>query len=140
MAGKKGFLWNLKVCATSNGTFQTVGKASDVDLDQSSGELDTSCRDDAGWENTEQGLKKWGCDIQHLWVPADAAYVILQAAFYSGDPVYCQFSEATPATGVKGYDGQGIITKCSPPQKLNGAVFVAITIKGQGALAPVTRS
>lgn len=141
MSGKKGYSWELRVCATSGGTYKVVGKGSDVDLSPDSDELDVSVRDGAGWKDVEQGLKSWKSSVQHLWVPADEAYVILQAAFFSGDPVFCQFTEAAFATSTaKGFDGNGIVKTLGIPQKLNGAVFVAIELVGKGALTPVTRT
>lgn len=138
---KQGYLWNLKVASEAvPATFQTVGAASDVELEVNGSAIDVSTRTGAGWKNKEAGLRDWKCSVKHLWLPSDAAYILLQAAMLGGTKVLCQFSEATPAAGVKGFDGTAVITKLGVPQPLDGAVFLPIELEGDGALVPATRA
>jgi len=139
--GLRGYKWELQVASEAeDDTFEVAGKASDVTIDQDAADVDVSTRDGNGWEDKEQGLKKWSCALKHLWVPTNAAYLVLKAAWEDGSKVLCEFNEAASATGVQGYDGSAIVTKLGIPQNLNGSVFVDIELKGKGALTAVTRA
>jgi len=119
-----GFKCTLKIAD------KTIGKAKDVDLEMSAGEVDTTVRDDNGWKTFEQGLKEWTASVDMLWVPTDDGVTALRDAYFTGDNLACIFNDDQ---GL-GFTGTAFVTGLRFGQPLEGAVALPVTLRGTGAL------
>lgn len=128
MAGIAGY-----ACTLTEGVGNTVvGKAKDVELKADGNPIDTTTRADAGWKNFVAGLREWGADIEQLWVYSDTGLTDIKNAFINGTSLAVKFDDG----GGHGFNGTVLVTSLKFGQPLNGAVVLAVSVKGQGALTP----
>jgi len=130
--GLPGFKGELTI---GSGPGTVAGKAKDVTPDLSAGDIDISTRSGNGWKEFIQGLKEWSVDVDHLWVPDDAAYTALQTAFLNGTSVDVQFLDETDGYG---WSGVAFVNGLKKAEPLDGAQMVSIKLRGTGELTPVT--
>jgi len=111
-----------------------VGKAQDVDLTMSATEIDVTTRDAGGWKKFIQGLKEWGLTTDQLWVPTNAALQAIRDAYLNGTEVAITVLDEDGF----GWSGCVIVSGLGSPQPLDDGVQLNATMKGTGALTPVT--
>lgn len=137
-SGMDGSLW---LCATVDGTYVKLGELSDLKLNIDGKEIDTSNVDDAGWGSSIMGAKNWSVPASNNLILADGGYAIIIAALFTTDPlVYVKIlTSGTPTATPVGWSGLArvlggnfVIAGTSTQQKVDW------TIKGSGALAPIT--
>ena len=114
----------------------TVGKAQDVELSMSATEIDVTTRDASGWKKHIQGLKEWGATIDQLWVPSNDALEALRDAFMDGSELSASFEDDSS----EGFSGTVIVTGLTFGQPLDDGVTLNVTVKGTGALSPLSGS
>lgn len=132
-APKKGYECVLTI---DNGVDDpaTVGLAQNVELSASGSAVDVTTRDGAGWKEFIAGLKEYEISCEQLWVADNAALVILRNAYTAGT----QLSITMLDSAGDGFSGNVVITSMKKGQPLDGGVTLPITLKGTGALTPVT--
>lgn len=90
MQNQAGFNWAFGVKIVGGTSFTIVGYSSDLSVPQSADALDTTTRNDNGYKNSVQGLKSWKIMTKHLWVPSDAAWAMIRAAYLAGSSLVVQ--------------------------------------------------
>ncbi len=107
----------------------TLGVAKNVDVTVTVGEQDITCRDNAGYESAQGGLRKLALAIEALWVPTNAAMLALMGAFDA------QSSVAFSALDENGYGWQGdcIVTELRRgPENQADAVMCNVSARSTG--------
>ena len=104
--------------------------AQDVNLALSATEIDATTRGGNGWREKCQGLKEWGVSADSVWIPDDAAYVLIRSAFTDGTPLAVILTDKDLNTDT----GSGYVTDMGRAEPLDDVVTAAIEIAGNGEL------
>lgn len=136
-----GFKWELQLAAGkgASSSFQVVGQANDVALKDDVDPVETTVRADNGYKNFAPGQGSWNCSVKHLWVPTDAAYILIRAAFKNKTYLTAKFGDQPSVTGAFPtgtalQTGNCMVTKMDTPQAINGGVLLDVELKGCGVL------
>ena len=97
-----------------------VTNVQDVTVNMSAGEADVTTRGNSGWRQTVPTLRECTIEFTMLYLPGEATFDTLHAAFNSGDTV--------PAS-CEGISGQWGVTNFSYEEPLEDAVKVNVTLK-----------
>ena len=97
-----------------------VKNVQDVTVTLSAGEADVTTRGNRGWRQTVPTLRECTIEFTMLYLPSDATFAALHAAFESGDTV---------DVSVEGISGKFGVTNFSYEQPLEDAVKVNVTLK-----------
>lgn len=97
-----------------------VKNVQDVTVTLSAGEADVTTRGNQGWRQTVPTLRECTIEFTMLYLPSDATFAALHAAFESGDTV---------DVSVEGISGKFGVTNFSYEQPLEDAVKVNVTLK-----------
>ena len=97
-----------------------VKNVQDVTVTLSAGEADVTTRGNLGWRQTVPTLRECTIEFTMLYLPSDATFGALHAAFESGDTV---------DVSVEGISGKFGVTNFSYEQPLEDAVKVNVTLK-----------
>jgi predicted secreted protein len=104
--------------------------ARDVNLTLSATTIDATTRGGNGWREKCQGLKEWGVTADSVWIPDDAAYVLVRDAFKNGTPIAVILTDIDLNTDT----GSAYVVDLSRPEPLDDVVSVAIEFAGNGEL------
>ncbi len=100
----------------------------DFNMTLEASEVDCTTRADEGWENTDQGLRKWGAEFDMKVVANDTAYEAILSAFENKTNLTVT---ATDGEGF-GVSGPMSCTRCSKSEPLNGCITASIRLNGKG--------
>jgi len=106
----------------------TVGKAQEVSPDLTADKAETTVREDNGWENSKQGLKRLECSIDALWVPTDEALAAIEDAFFNDSDLEFQIQDENDY----GWQGTCGVYGLSRGEALGDALTVSIDITSRG--------
>ena len=143
--GKVGFKWKMTV-VTSAGVYPPVvatvaaasllGIAKDADLTAAEADMvEVSSRAGNGHKNYEYGLDNWSAGTKALWVPSNAALIVLQTAILNKTKVDVLFQEDSASNG-QNFVGVALVKSFKIGLPLNGEVMYDIALQGDGALVP----
>lgn len=79
--------WNCQLVIGTGAAARVVGKARDVELSAQRNSIDITTRDSNGWKEFVPGLFEFELSVDQLWVPDDAALILLRDAFLNGTSV-----------------------------------------------------
>jgi len=128
---EKGFL-----CVLTLGV-ETIGRARSVDPTLEADEQDITTRDDAPWDNWQQGRKRLTADIEALWVPTNAGLSAIEDAWFNDSDLAFSIVDSNGW----GWSGTcGVLNLKPGPQDMDNAVMLSTSIKSRGTVAQVTGS
>lgn len=110
---------------------ETVGKAQNVDLDSSAGEIDVTTRSSNGWKEFIQGLKEWTVAIDQLWIPTDVGLDALRDRFFDGVALAVVLTDPDG----NGFSGDAIVVGMRKGEPLDGACVLPFNLRGTGVLS-----
>jgi len=114
----------------------TVGKAQETSPSLEADEQDTTVREDAPWDNWQQGRKRLTADITALWVATSTALTALEDAWFNDDKLTF---EMTREDGT-GYSGDCGVLSISDARNMDDAVTIDCSIKSRGTVSQVGSS
>jgi len=112
------------------GVYVAIGSQRDVTINESTAVIDESSKDLADFVGSA-GRRTVTIDCGALYVPADAAYVLLRDARRAGTLIRVEYSEA--GSDVENIDC--IVTSISRSAPDQGEAVVSISLQGSGAWA-----
>lgn len=125
---KKG--WNFTLSLGG----ETVGIARSVSPSLEADEQDITTRDDAPWDNWQQGRRRYTADIEMLWVPDNAALAAIEDAWFNDSDLAF---EDTDDDGY-GWTGTcGVVSLTPGPEDLDNGVMCSVRIKSRGTVTQV---
>ncbi len=107
-----------------------LGEQTDAELKRGTASMDTTSKDDAGWESKRPGFKNWSIDFSAFYTVDDTAYLALERAFENRQILRVQslFPDGTA------WSGDAMISSAPISMKLKDAIVVQFTMDGAGAL------
>ena len=115
----------------------TVGLASDVTINMSTGSIDVTTRDNTGWRDFISGLSEWSVDFTLLSDRPNDQIAAIETAFLN----------KTDLTDVEMVDGDGYgwngtvrVIDYTKNEALEDGVNYSVTFQGRGAPTAVTPS
>ncbi len=111
-----------------------VGAQRGAKLNRGMATIDVTSKQSGGWEESLPDDRSWSIDANALYVPDDAAYEALEAAWEAQEAVQVLFEEADGKT----YDGEAYITDFPKSAPHKDAVTIDVTFKGSGELERTT--
>lgn len=130
MAAARGYLCVLKI-----GT-DTLGICQDVEPDLTSTEQDITIRANKGFFGVQPGLRSLSMSPKMLWVPSNAAYKALEAAFFNQLTVSFLVLDEN---GV-GWQGDCHVFNIKRGENIGDAVTATVTIKSTDRFFPYSGS
>jgi len=121
----KGFNCTLSVGGS------TVGKAQEVSPSLEADEQDITTREDAPWDNWQQGRKRLTADITGLWVGTASGIQALEDAWFNDSDLDAQLSRPDGS----GYSATCGVLSLSGAQNMDDAVTLDISIKSKGQVS-----
>ena len=113
---------------------KTIGKAQNVNLEISAGEVNMTTRESQGWWEGQPGEKSWTVSGDSLWIPDSESITIISNALFARAILSV---EMVDPFGY-GWSGAMFITSIKQGENLNDAVTGSWTGKGTGALTRKT--
>ncbi len=111
-------------------TWTELDNAKNVDLAGSTDECDITTRANAGWKGTAVTLKDAGLDFEMLWLPDDAGFAAIQAAWAAaGEIAMMALDGSKDVSDSQGLASNFVVTNFSRSEPLREAVTVKVTLK-----------
>lgn len=112
------------------GKYVSVAAQRGGTLNRSAATIDTSNKDDYGWESSIAGVKSWSFDADGLFIETHAGFQLLEDAWYNGDCVRTRVR--FPSGRI--YMGLAIITDFPIDFPYDDSVTYTVTLQGVGML------
>lgn len=141
MAKIHGRLGLLFVSTDGGTTRDRIVNVIDWTLDIDAPEIDVSDKDDEGWADFLQDLKKWsGRFMFNYQVPTDTTQDAVADAIINETNLFLAFYPNGEGSGKPEWTGTVIIRKLSQGAPIRGAQQVTAEFSGRGALSRGTQS
>lgn len=112
---------------------QLVGKGQDADLTLNKTPIDVTTRDSGGWKEFTSGLKEVDISIDQLYVPTNAGLLALRDSYLNDTLLAVTIVDPDGF----GWSGNAIVVTLGSPNPMDDAVKLNVTLKGDGAWAPL---
>ena len=112
---------------------EIVGKGQDADLTINKTPIETTTRDSDGWKEWTHGLKEVDLTIDQLFIPTNDGLLALRDSFLGDTLLAITYVDANGF----GWAGDAIVIGLGNPQPMDDAVKLNVTLKGDGAWAPL---
>lgn len=121
---------------SQNPIFTVLGGQSGATLNRSTNVIETTSKDDNGWQSNITGVKSWSIECEGFIVADDSAYQAMEQAWLNGDELDVKLAYPSGKT----YTGKVVISDFPEEYPGDDAATYKLTLTGTGALTIGTGS